>query len=1065
MADKRISQLIERVDIANNDVLPIVASGATTTNKVTISTIQDWMQQNLDVGVTSVGITIGSTGTDVNVTGSPITTSGNITINIPTASATNRGLLSSADWSTFNDKQPAGNYVTLDTTQTITAHKTFTASGGQASITINHSNGAGHALDITKAGNGEGIRVVKSSGTGNAVTIIGSGNSPALSVQKSSGLGDALTITGGSLLAQSANFVGNIWVSNGVQLSSTGGASTTILQNISGTGLITSGGNGIGFNGSNNFFFSGSDKGCAVFVVNNTGTRNYTLQDASGTLAFTSQIPADPVGGTGTTNQIPKFSGTSTLTNSNILDNGTEVNIQSRLFVTSGGQQFVFTPNLGTTSNRIETTGSLPLEIVSGGNITFAAGGATPQITLASSGAVTFANKITINTPSDGIGVLLNGRTSDNFSSIRFGANTGGGQYNSINVSSSSFDIISIGNTPITFGTNNTGGGGTRMTIGGDGTITLAGALSGTSASFTGGTYSTINSIDNVKIGSSSSTWSGIHFTDVTTTDGFLGYNKTSKSFAFAIDGTNQLFTLASTGAATFSGSVTIEGSFTQIRSGNELRFWRADNAIYTKMFDAGSTAANGFTFDNLNAEGFHFKNNGTTIMRMNSTGSVGIGTPSPVGKFEIASAANTYLGAPAITFTDTSGSGNSNRWIIGNIATDFGSFNIASAPTPSSTTFTPRLTITNSGNVGIGTTSPSDRLHVDGSVRVSSTNFFRYDGDTGLIGSGSSITGGTASQLGIRASSDILFATNGATERMRITSGGNVGIGTSTFNYSVSGRGYLAINGTSNSIIEMQNNSSAAGYLFAASDNLELTAVGASRFLRFTTNDVEKMRITSGGFLKASNTGSYIGVSSSYHEFNNNTSGSVVLYLRSHGASNGSGILVTTPAADSSEYFFGGNSDGVARVRIYTNGNIVNVNNSYGSLSDIKLKENIEDATPKLDDLMKVKVRNYNLIGDDKKQIGVIAQELEEVFPAMIDESEDFEEVEVPQVDEEGNEILNEEGEVVTTKERISKGTTTKSVKYSVFVPMLIKAMQEQQEQIKSLTEQVEALKSQING
>jgi hypothetical protein len=40
MADKRISQLVERVDIANNDVVPIVASGATTTNKATISSIQ-----------------------------------------------------------------------------------------------------------------------------------------------------------------------------------------------------------------------------------------------------------------------------------------------------------------------------------------------------------------------------------------------------------------------------------------------------------------------------------------------------------------------------------------------------------------------------------------------------------------------------------------------------------------------------------------------------------------------------------------------------------------------------------------------------------------------------------------------------------------------------------------------------------------------------------------------------------------------------------------------------------------------------------------------------------------
>jgi hypothetical protein len=77
MADKRISQLIERTDIANNDVLPIVASGATTTNKVTVSTLQDWMQDNLDVGVTSVGLSVPSAFT---VSGSPVTTSGNITI-------------------------------------------------------------------------------------------------------------------------------------------------------------------------------------------------------------------------------------------------------------------------------------------------------------------------------------------------------------------------------------------------------------------------------------------------------------------------------------------------------------------------------------------------------------------------------------------------------------------------------------------------------------------------------------------------------------------------------------------------------------------------------------------------------------------------------------------------------------------------------------------------------------------------------------------------------------------------------------------------------------------------
>ena len=84
--------------------------------------------------VTSVGLTVGSTGTDVNVADSPITSSGNITLNLPTASATNRGLLSSADWTTFNNKQAAGNYVTLDTYQTITASKTFSVGFNLASV-------------------------------------------------------------------------------------------------------------------------------------------------------------------------------------------------------------------------------------------------------------------------------------------------------------------------------------------------------------------------------------------------------------------------------------------------------------------------------------------------------------------------------------------------------------------------------------------------------------------------------------------------------------------------------------------------------------------------------------------------------------------------------------------------------------------------------------------------------------------------------------------------------------------------------------------------------------------
>jgi len=115
MPDKKISQLDARETIVGTDVLPIVASGSIVTNKVSVTTIKDFLQQNLILGVTSVGISINSAGTDVSVSNSPITTAGSITISIPTASATNRGLLSKEDWATFNSKQGA---ITLTTTGT-----------------------------------------------------------------------------------------------------------------------------------------------------------------------------------------------------------------------------------------------------------------------------------------------------------------------------------------------------------------------------------------------------------------------------------------------------------------------------------------------------------------------------------------------------------------------------------------------------------------------------------------------------------------------------------------------------------------------------------------------------------------------------------------------------------------------------------------------------------------------------------------------------------------------------------------------------------------------------------
>jgi hypothetical protein len=205
------------------------------------------------------------------------------------------------------------------------------------------------------------------------------------------------------------------------------------------------------------------------------------------------------------------------------------------------------------------------------------------------------------------------------------------------------------------------------------------------------------------------------------------------------------------------------------------------------------------------------------------------------------------------------------------------------------------------------------------------------------------------------------------------------------------------------------------------------------------STGGTERARITSGGYFKASNDGTYIGGGSAYHEFRNTANASTLILSATNASLSDDLFAIYASRNTTNNSFFAisyFNSGAAAyKFRVADSGNVTNTNNSYGSISDIKLKENVTDATPKLDKLNQVRVVNYNLIGDEKKQLGVIAQELEQVFPSMVEE--------MPDKDEKGNDL----------------GTTTKSVKYSVFVPMLIKAIQEQQALITALTTRITAL------
>jgi hypothetical protein len=339
------------------------------------------------------------------------------------------------------------------------------------------------------------------------------------------------------------------------------------------------------------------------------------------------------------------------------------------------------------------------------------------------------------------------------------------------------------------------------------------------------------------------------------------------------------------------------------------------------------------------------------------------------------------------------------------------------------------------------------------GGGAVSHDEFHLYSAGTkmgGMWGSGS----GGYGKLNLRSAGNEKVLLNAGGDSY--FNGGNVGIGqtpSTTSGYIVSLQigeqanlfGHTAGTGAGSSTFLSNNITHNAGYKYITADSgcLYTQASGVHTFSNFVAGSAGaaateqvRMRIVGGGYV-------YIGGTSNlgYNSHNiqlsapsgyacivrnsdtSTTNGSVIQFNRAETTATTGGYCVI--------YRQGDTNSGTNRWIVFANGNIQNTNNSYGSLSDERLKENIIDATPKLDDLMKVKVRNFNLKGEETKQIGVVAQELEGVFPGMIDESK------TPDSEDE---------------------TLYKGVKYSVFVPILIKSIQE-------LKAEVETLKTRLDG
>jgi len=209
---------------------------------------------------------------------------------------------------------------------------------------------------------------------------------------------------------------------------------------------------------------------------------------------------------------------------------------------------------------------------------------------------------------------------------------------------------------------------------------------------------------------------------------------------------------------------------------------------------------------------------------------------------------------------------------------------------------------------------------------------------------------------------------------------------------------------------------------------------------------------VGSNGTLHASATASLITPTATYHEFCIDVGSQNVCQFNNYHASApyGNEIQFLNASPDDNTRYFLQCSDSVtARFKIFSDGDVVNHDNSYGAISDSKLKEQITDASSQWDDIKSLNIRKYKMKSDvaekgdsdEHWRLGVVAQEVEAAgMSGLVKTSPDM--------------IENEDGELVES------GEYTKQVKYSILYMKAVKALQEAMARIEQLEADVATLK-----
>jgi hypothetical protein len=293
---------------------------------------------------------------------------------------------------------------------------------------------------------------------------------------------------------------------------------------------------------------------------------------------------------------------------------------------------------------------------------------------------------------------------------------------------------------------------------------------------------------------------------------------------------------------------------------------------------------------------------------------------------------------------------------------------------------------LNSSGNLGIGVPNPTHTLHVSQGLRMEA-----FGGD--------------------------LYSLNGTLSYYSATNG--------VYLNGPGPNGWLRLNGAGS-----ENDVNSINIYGSAGARIE-----------FRTAATERGRITSGGYFKISNTGVYANTAGSYHELCSSgdrtfqfmctaTTGNLNNFIYFGGQS----------PNNTSSYFLACDDTTNTKAIIYSNGTFGSRSNSYSALSDVKLKQDIVNATSQWNDIKNLQFRKYRFKENPTGplQLGLISQEAELVSPGLVFESPDT--------------VRDEEGNTVTT------GEVTKSVKYSILYMKAVVALQEAMTRIEQLEARLNA-------